>query len=175
MLKSASGIAWERARNYAEDHLGNRINHGAEYEGIKCKTCHAYAPAPASDSHESLDERLEREGRFERLIAGLTKEEHRFLVAQQKLLERVARFVHVTEGQRQDYLNDGYTFIPKSAQWVERGGQAPVEVVEVARYELTQTSKLSYEDIAAEWGCSANKVREVGRSAHRKMREATRR
>jgi hypothetical protein len=173
-LKSASGIAWERALNLSHDSEGNRIPHRPHFEGVRCKETRSYAPPPASDARESQDERMAREGRYQNAIAGLSLLEERVLRYQGKLAERIEHRQTVTAGQIEDWQREGYTLDPLSKRIEERAGLGPVECWDVVGYDLVETSKLSVPQIAEEMGISVGYVEKLVTSANKRMRAGTR-
>ena len=173
-LRSPIGHQLDRLENLSHDSNGNKLPSAEGFEGIRCKETRAYAPAVGSD-RESIEERMEREGREANQLASLTPDERRVLEYQGKLEQRVEHRILVADGKLADYLRDGYTLDPLSERLVERQGMPAVVCVEVIGYERMQTEKMDYAAIASMMNIGKGRVHEIVREAHRKLREATRR
>jgi hypothetical protein len=159
---------------------------------VPIKETRSWAPRPVeSSTRETMEERVAREGKIERIYASLTADERLVLEYQGKLQERVEVRTVIAAGDLVDYQRDGYTLIPGSDRMVERPGLPPLECVDVYGHECVSTERVAisgdgewmdgngnqrtvkrktYAEIAAMLGKSISLVNKLVASAHAKLR-----
>lgn len=175
-LRSSIGGQLARAEALASGSDGKPIAKfdPSAYEGIRCKESRAYAPPPASKERESLDEQMEREGRYARCMGRLSPEELRVLDLLGEVMHRKEARQVVHAGDIAGWQREGWRLDPLSKHIEERVGLDPVECWEMVGIEASGRAPLRPRQVAVELGLPIARVYKLATSGRKKIREGSR-